>query len=272
MYRKNLVNVAAMGANEGISIANYYRKQWAGFDGAPLNIGLDGTYQLSENHFVGANIYSNSVGDGWINDYDLSASYAFRIVFDRLRPDYNQGHYLSFGISMGWRYFQVDGSKVDPNYEDLTVVNFNTKVSNMGAKVGVYYYYNGFYSGISIPDIVNENPFDTEDIYVNFKQMNYNLLVGYNWFIDRTWSLDMGTYIKAYKESPTQFEVNAIVTYDNFISTGLNYRSNNEIIALFQIKFIENWKVGYAFEYKVDNSTLSKAGTHEIMLIYKVWL
>ena len=271
MFRKNLVNVAAMGANEGMSVSNYYRKQWAGFNGSPLNMGLDGTYMLTDNHFVGANIYSNSIGDGFINDYDISASYAFRIVFDKVRSKYNNGHYVSFGLSMGWRYFQVDGSKIDPEFSDPTVSNYNSKISAMGAKMGVYYYNQGFYSGISIPDIVNENPLADEDVFINLQKMNYNWLVGYNWIIDRIWSLDMSGYLKVFDESRTQFEVNAIATYDNLISGGLNYRSNNEMMVLFQIKFLEDWKVGYAFEYKLDNSTLSKAGTHEIMITYELF-
>ena len=271
MFRNNLVNVGAMAAINGSSYSSYFRKQWAGFNGSPQNIGLDGVYQLTENHYLGANIYSNSVGDGWLNDYDISASYAFKIVFDRVRPNYNIGHYVSFGISMGWRYFQVDGSKIDPEMLDPSVTGFNDKVSSLGAKFGVYYYNRGFYSGFSIPDIVNENPFATEEVFVNFKQMNYNLLVGYNWIIDRSWSVDFNSYIKAYSESSTQFDINAVATYDNFISGGLSYRSSNEMAVIFQVELLENWKAGYAFEYKLDNSTLSSAGTHEIMLTYSIF-
>ena len=53
---------------------------------------------------------------------------------------------------------------------------------------------------------------------------------------------------------------------DSFITVGLGYRNVDAVMAYFQIKFNEQFGIGYSFDYTLSELQLPSKNTHEFSL------
>ncbi|MCK5824656.1 MAG: type IX secretion system membrane protein PorP/SprF [Ichthyobacteriaceae bacterium] len=268
LFRKNLVNMAAMVENIDFSVSGYSYKDWEEDNSSPLSVGLDAVQQFTDGNYLGTSFNMNSVAGGAIVDYDLSFSYANKIRFKR-KQDNKRGHFLSLGFSLSWRYFIID-NKVFNSEDSQNSASIDQKAGNIGSKFGAYYYVNGFYSGISFPNLMKNNPINSNDKFTSYQQLLVNSLVGYDWIINRDFNLDANIYMRAYDTRKLDAEINAIMTYNNFISAGLSVQTNGNFSFITQFIISDNWRLGLSSEVKFQDTYMKLTHNYDFMLTYNL--
>ena len=119
-----------------------------------------------------------------------------------------------------------------------------------------------------MPYILETPQFYIED---NFKETrlaenpNYFLTTGAIFDISEDLKFKPSTMIRHTANLPLSVDVNANLYYKDIIETGLSYRHENSISALFALIIKEKYRIGYAYDHKF--TTLGgNFSTHEIIL------
>ena len=148
-YMSNVlsINPAYAGSNDMLSFNAVSRNQWVGINGAPETQTFSVHSPITKYRMgLGLSFLKDKIGP--ISQTGVNIDYSYTIDFDRRR-------YLAFGLKGGVNFYAA-------NYTDLELINQNDYVfqtdqfhrflPNVG--VGVYYYTERFYAGLSAPKLI----------------------------------------------------------------------------------------------------------------------
>ena len=100
----------------------------------------------------------------------------------------------------------------------------------------------------------------------NRQLRHYNFIGGY--FIEMNdFSLETSLLLKFIEPGFMQFDINLTGTYNDIISLGLSYRTDNAVVAMLGLK-AGNFRFGYAYDYTLMDIGKYSVGSHEIFLSY----
>ncbi|WP_136465457.1 type IX secretion system membrane protein PorP/SprF [Flagellimonas onchidii] len=265
MLNTIVVNPAYAGAGNVLSIAALHRSQWIGLDGAPETQTLSIQSPLSERLGIGLSVVNDNIGDGTVQEtyFDLALSYTI--------PASQYGS-LAFGLNVGGDFLNVDFTRLVNYGVETNLPNIDSKFSpNVG--VGVYYYQEKFYAGLSVPSLLETEHFDNSANGTSFlakERMNFYLISGYQFDLNSDLVLNPGFLLKAVSGGPLQFDLTTKLTFNDKFSVGAAYRLDSAVSALFGVKFAEKFLVGLA--YDVETTTLGSNqfndGSFEVFLRY----
>lgn len=256
LYNMQILNPAYVGARAELSMSVLSREQWVGVEGAPKTRTFSINGRTRRGLGIGATFVNDQIGLSKINNFNIDASYTL------ITSKYSR---LSFGLKGGITFFDnnlANGITPDNNVNTSTTGNF----PNVG--FGAFYYNKKFYVGLSMPYILETPQFYIED---NFKETrlaenpNYFLTTGAIFDISEDLKFKPSTMIRHTANLPLSVDVNANLYYKDIIETGLSYRHENSISALFALIIKEKYRIGYAYDHKF--TTLGgNFSTHEIIL------
>ncbi|MBL0136293.1 MAG: PorP/SprF family type IX secretion system membrane protein [Chitinophagaceae bacterium] len=130
-----------MQATEYLEVDAIYRYQWVNIIGAPKSMNISAHSPLRNTHIgLGMNVFYEGIGPT-ITQGALAA-FSYRILFPNSK--------LSFGIEAGYKYKDIDWSKVNPN--DIEDPIFRAQVKHKvvpDASFGIYYSTKKYYLGLS---------------------------------------------------------------------------------------------------------------------------
>lgn len=141
-------NPAYAGSKDHLSLGLQFRRQWAGFEGAPRTFSLSAHSPLRRNQYaLGASFTADKVGA--TTRVDANAVYAYRIKI-------NQDVLLSLGLQAGVTNWHADWFTVtvEQGGDEVFQNNFSIWQPNFGA--GAYLYSKDYYIGLSCPRLVEQ--------------------------------------------------------------------------------------------------------------------
>lgn len=249
------INPAYAGANDGTSVGLRYRKQWAGFEGAPSTLGLNAESKILQKRLAaGLTVISDRIGITQNLSVDLSLASHLRV---------SENGFLSVGIKLGANLIRSDFSmllNVDPT--DLLYVTDNVNIPYAG--FGALYYTDRFYAGFSIPRIIS---FGDVAPQTTITKPHYYLYGGYRITLNDDIELRpalLGKYVSA---APFEVDVAMDVWYRNQFGLGLSYRTMDAVS--FTVKSqLKQIYIGYSYDMTVSALRTFNSGSHEIYLGY----
>ena len=264
MYSGLYINPAFSGTQAYSEVNAIYRKQWVNFDGAPVSQILSAEGAVKEKNMGwGAILVNDKIGVSYRTDLQLN--YAYHIRTGRQSK-------LSLGLRGGASYCRA-------KLTDLKVWDGNDQVfaSNLNnlwmpnAGVGLYYYSQNFYSGLSCPNVVD---YTNRDIFFNSSATprivpHYYLTCGYVINSVKDINLKPSFLIRFVPFAPVQADLNLMADYKNKLSLGVSYRTMDGIIALLQVIMNDDWRLGYSYDYPFTKINQYSYGSHEIMLSFR---
>ena len=165
MYNTININPAYAGSRGVLSIFGLYRTQWVGLDGAPETSSFSINTPINNSRLgVGLSLVNDKIGP--TNENNISADISYTI---QTSSDFK----LSFGIKGTANIFNLDINKLnpedqgDPQFQDLE----NKFSPNVGA--GVYWHSNQAYIGFSVPNFIETNRYDDNDVAIYKDKINY---------------------------------------------------------------------------------------------------
>jgi type IX secretion system PorP/SprF family membrane protein len=277
-YNKLPVNAAYTGGKDLISMRMVYRHQWTNLPGAPQTINFNIHSPLKKERIaLGLSVLNDRLGSTkqtWI-----MPSFAYRIPFKNDTK-------LSFGISAGVLFYKTNLVTLEAvNVGDPLLEN-NLRGVSANAGVGMYYYGQKFYFGISMPNILPLNYIKNKDnnqLPDRFKMVPHLYIMGgYTFEIGKKkkfWIQPqlLMKYIASTKfKVPFEMDVNTTFTIYKIFNFGATYRTglankfdNREsvdVMGLFNIP--KGFSIGYSYDITISRVKYYNNGTHEIMIGY----
>ncbi|CAG2532377.1 MULTISPECIES: PorP/SprF family type IX secretion system membrane protein [Maribacter] len=269
MYNTVAVNPAYAGSRGVLSIAALHRSQWVGLDGAPTTQTLNINSPISDRVGLGLSIVNDEIGNGTNQDTYFDAVFSYTV------PTSEEGK-LSFGLKAGGHFLNIDFNRLrnyDPSNAAVGQTNIDNKFSpNFGA--GVYYHTEQFYAGLSIPNFLETEHFDSggnSNSYIAQERMNWYLITGYVFDINPDLKLKPALLFKAVEGAPLQADLSATVLLNDTFSLGAAYRWDAAMSALVGFQLNEKLMLGLAYDREITElgSTSFNDGSFEIFLRFE---
>ncbi|MFH6995968.1 type IX secretion system membrane protein PorP/SprF [Flavobacterium sp. FlaQc-48] len=262
MYNTISINPAYAGSRGVMSVFGLYRTQWVGLDGAPETSSFSLNTPVSKNVGLGVSLVNDKIGP--TNENNLSADFSYSIPTSATAK-------LSFGIKGSANLFKLDPTKLTPEDQgDPQFQDFKNKFSpNVGA--GVYWHTDKAYVGLSIPNFIQTNRYDDNEVSIYKDRINYYFIAGYVFDLDRYERVKFKPAIltKMVEGSPLQVDASANFMFNDKFVLGLAYRWSASVSALAGFQITDGLYLGYAYDRETTKLVNYNSGSHEIFLRFE---
>ena len=265
MYNMSIVNPAYTTQNKGmLNLGSLYRSQWKNAIGAPTTFTFFAHTPFSKKIEMGVSIISDDIGDGALRENNIYADFAYILKLDDKSN-------LSLGLKAGITIFEsnfTDFMLPDIQEDPLFNENLNNTFPNTG--IGVYYNRSNFYAGLSIPNLLTIKHIENKNGInrIGAEAVHLFGIMGYVYTVNSNIKLKPSLLTKMVKGSPISIDASLNVLFNNRIESGLSYRLNDAISAMFNIAVLPPLRIGYAYDYTLSNLGAFNSGTHELFVLF----
>jgi len=263
MYNTININPAYAGSRGALSIFALHRDQWVGLDGAPKTNTVSVNTPINNSNIgIGLSLVNDKIGP--TNENQISADVSYTIPTSETWK-------LSFGIKATADIFNLDVTKLNPETAgDPQFQNFNSDFSpNIGA--GVYWRSDKAYIGLSVPNFIETNRYDDNDVAIYKDKMNYYLMAGYVFDLSYDLKFKPALLTKMVEGAPLQVDVSANFMFFEKFTVGVAYRWSAAISAMVGFQITDGLYVGYGYDNETTNLKNYNSGSHEIFLRYEIF-
>ena len=262
MYNTININPAYAGSRGALSMFALYRTQWVGLDGAPVTSTVSMNTPLNESNLgLGISLINDKIGPTTENSISADLSYTV--------PTSDTWN-LSFGIKATANLFDLDASKLNPvNAADPSLQNYSTFSPNIGA--GVYWHSEKAYIGLSIPNFIETNRYDDNEVAIFKERISYYLIGGLVFDLNDTVKFKPAILTKIIQGAPLQVDVSANFMFFDKFMIGASYRWSAALSAMVGFQVSDGLYVGYGYDRETTNLNNYNSGSHEIFLRYELF-
>lgn len=261
------LNPASISSYSDMSASLLYKKQWVGFDGSPTFQGIDFNMPIGESpSSIGLTAFNDALGI--TRTTDIGLNYAYRL---KVR---DEGH-LSFGLSGKLLLRQSDHTELRlQDEQDPSFAEDSPNAALPDFRFGAYYFQEKYYVGLAMPNLLNgqwiqENGGLTSATEFDPSAIHYYLHGGYEFELDPDWKFQPSTMFKFIGGAPLQMDLSAQFLYEDLYGIGFGYRSKEIMNVFFNLRFMDQFRVGYAYDFNLSDISVDGEGSHEVMLIYE---
>jgi type IX secretion system PorP/SprF family membrane protein len=257
MYSMNILNPAYAGSRGVTSIGLLGRTQWVGVDGAPQTATLSINGPVGKNVGLGFSVIHDEIGP--VKEDNLYADFSYTLNFSGEDK-------FAFGIKAGATFLNVrEFTTVD---QDPLNVPVSLVAPNFG--VGVMYYNDRFYAGLSVPNFIESRYLDTKNGISSSasEKTHYFLTSGYVFDLDENLKLKPSTMLKAAPGAPLSVDLSLNLLIQEKVELGLSHRLDDSISGMVGFQVSQDLRIGYAYDYTTTNFGVFNSGSHEIMILF----
>lgn len=257
MYNMNVLNPAYAGSKDVLSIGLLGRTQWVNLDGAPKTLTLSLHSPVWKNLGLGVSVIHDEIGP--VKEDNVYADFSYTIQT-------SENAHLAFGLKAGFTFLDVKLTKT--NDPDPLNVPIHKAMPNIG--VGLYYYTNRFYAGLSAPNFLKTRHLEKKKgIYSTASERaHFFLTAGYVFEPSETLKLKPSTMVKATGGAPLSIDLSLNALFNEFFEIGLSYRLDDSVSAMLGINISKDFRIGYAYDHTITSFGQFNSGSHEIMILY----
>jgi type IX secretion system PorP/SprF family membrane protein len=237
-----------------------HRQQWIGIEDAPVTSNLTFHTPVIGGFSMGLNVTQDKYGIFTSSGGLLSFAYSVPLGFNQ---------YISFGLSGGAKYQNVDFSSLDPNAPFDPAFANQEATTKLDGNAGLAYHIGGFSLGVSLQNIfehkaIPDQSFDegTLGLIRNYIiTADYMLYFGNDEYIFHPY----GSY-RSFEGFSSQYEAGGIFHLKHLLWVGGSYRQDFGIIGILGVKLKSAFSVSYAYEMPTEKVDGINKTSHEIHL------
>lgn len=261
-FQPMVLNPAYSGSFEGLAVSAMYSSQWTGFDGAPKTQFLTANYRLNNDKMgLGLSIYNDEIGP--VKETNIEGNYSYNV---ELNDNWN----LALGIKAGINNFAIDFGKL--NIENPGEINNmqgkNSQVSPI-IGTGMYLYTEKFFFGVSSPNLVKTKYFDEYNTSIATKNIYMYGNIGYLFQIDYDFSVTPILQYRYTKNASANVVLMTNVEWKETLYGGINTDFDSSIGAFAGVRFLDNFKFAYSYDYSLNEFSGYNGGNHTFILSYE---
>ena len=284
LIRENAValNPAMTGVQGYMSGLATFRKEFTQISGSPYTAFVMMEGQVADKNIgIGGAVIADQTGPTGRIGGTISASYQLKIgrAYDYVnaeRGHYNTAtdHMITFGLSLSFMQFRVNGSELNPlQTGDPQLFSNNVYKFAPDAAFGIYYQWmQHLYLGVSVPQILGLNEsFTGHNGVANIQTVrHFNMLAGGKIDVVKgKFSIDPVGAFRWVKNAPPQGDIGTRFTFLNSIWVGGTYRSLNTFVLDAGIEIKTMIRICYAYDYHFASYTSDIGPTHELTVAFR---
>ena len=262
MYNTININPAYAGSRGFMSLFALHRTQWIGLDGAPVTNSFSINTPIGNSKMgVGISFLNDRIGPTNENEISADVSYSIRT---------SESFRLSFGLKVTANVFNLDVSRLNPvSQNDPQFQNLNNSFTpNFGA--GLYLHSEKTYIGLSVPNFIESNKYDSNSVAMFKEKMNYYLIAGHVFDIGENLKFKPSLLTKMVTGAPLQVDVSGNFLISKKFVIGGAYRWSAAFSAMTGFQISEGIFVGYGYDKETTNLANYNSGSHEIFLRFEL--
>jgi type IX secretion system PorP/SprF family membrane protein len=263
MYNTININPAYAGSRGAMSIFALHRTQWVGLDGAPTTNAVSINTPFNNSRLgLGVSLINDQIGPTHGNNFSTDLSYTIPT---------SEKTKLSFGIKGSLNLFDLDPNKLTPEHAgDESLLGFNNKVTpNIGA--GIYLHSDKAYIGLSVPNFIESNRFNDNNVKVYKEKINYYLIAGYVMDLSNALKFKPALLTKMVQGAPLQVDMSGNFMFNDKFTLGLAYRWSSSASAMAGFQVSDALYIGYGYDLETTKLDNYNSGSHEIFLRYEIF-
>jgi len=262
MYNTININPAYAGSRGALSVFALHRTQWVGLDGAPVTNAVSVNTPFNNSRLgLGVSIINDKIGPTHENTISADLSYTVP-TSEKVK--------LSFGVKATANLFDLDVTRLNPVDDDPSLHDYNNKFSpNIGA--GVYLHSDKAYVGLSIPNFIETNRYDDNEVAIFKEKINYYLIAGYILDLNSSIKFKPALLTKMVKGAPLQVDVSGNFMFNDKFVLGVAYRWSAAVTAMAGFQISDAMYIGYGYDLETTNLDNYNSGSHEIFLRYELF-
>jgi type IX secretion system PorP/SprF family membrane protein len=262
MYNTINVNPAYAGSRGVTSIFGMHRTQWVGIEGAPQTNSFSINTPLGESKVgLGLSVISDKIGPTVDNNLAVDFSYTIQT---------SDTYKLAFGIKAGGSFFNLDVSRLDPNNPiDPSLTNYNKFNPQLGA--GLYLHSEKTYLGVSVPNFLQTNRYNDNDVAIYSPKMTYYFIAGHVFDLSPSVQCKPALLTKLVNGAPLQVDLSGNFLIMDKFTLGVAYRWDAAVSGLAGFQVSESLFIGYGYDYETTQLQKYNSGSHEVFLRYELF-
>lgn len=247
-------NPAYVGSNFVNEVSVSTRNQWTSIENSPRGQLLTLSSPRKNNVGLGISAFTRK---NFVERRSLAyIDFSYKLQFSSEK-------FLFLGLKGGTSLFKTDFSEISNQsiITDPALNNTNRVKPNLG--VGMLLKYPKFYFSFSIPRLFSQSDNNFE---YNNERMNTYLGVGFKKEVLSNIGFETNAFLRLIQGSKAIMDLNGLLSFNENLKLGANYRTNNTISPLLQLR-INNFDIGYGYEFSLNNNLVGLGvKTHEIFL------
>jgi len=260
-YNMTILNPAYAGTKDGLRINLLSKTQWVGIEDGPKTTTFSIHSPLEKNKNLGVGLSAINDTSGPLTENRISADVSYSIYL-RYKGT------VSFGVKAGYSFQSLDETRLNFNTTETTSLE-NTSISYPDFGLGLYYYEDNFYAGISVPSILRF-------VYLHQKTGEYTELkktntlymtTGYVFKINDNLQLKPSVLTSFSTILPINFDLSNTFFLNNKFELGVSYRNKTTVGFIGAFNLNNGFRVGYAYDYLLSELGGINNGSHEILLL-----
>ncbi|MCG9792644.1 PorP/SprF family type IX secretion system membrane protein [Flavobacterium algicola] len=262
MYNTININPAYAGSRGALSVFALHRTQWVGLDGAPVTNAVSVNTPLNNSRLgLGVSIINDKIGPTTENTISGDLSYTIPT---------SESFKLSFGLKATANLFDLNSTKLNPvDADDPTLQNVTKFNPNIGA--GIYYHSDKAYVGLSVPNFIETNRYDDNEVAISKEKMTYYLIGGYIFDLSSTLKFKPAVLTKMIAGSPLQVDISSNFMLFDKLTLGASYRWSAALSAMVGFQISDAMYIGYGYDRETTNLKNYNSGSHEIFFRYEIF-
>lgn len=265
MFNTMVINPAFAGSRGVSTIGLLHRSQWIGLDGAPTTQTLNFSTPVTERVGIGFSVVNDEIGNGTSQETYFDAAFSYTLPVSEEAS-------LALGLKAGGHFLSLDFTNLVNYGAETNLPNIDNKFSpNFG--LGVYYYTETFYAGLSVPNILETEHFENaaqSSSFLAAEQLNFYLMSGYVYELNRNMKFRPALLLKGVGGAPLQVDLSANMLFNDTFSFGAAYRWDAAVSALVGLQISNKFLLGLAYDVETTalGSTQFNDGSFEVFLRY----
>lgn len=251
-------NPAYVGSNFVNEVSVSTRNQWTSIENSPRGQLLTLSSPRKNNVGLGISAFTRK---NFVERRSLAyIDFSYKLQFSSEK-------FLFLGLKGGTSLFKTDFSEISNQsiITDPALNNTNRVKPNLG--VGMLLKYPKFYFSFSIPRLFSQSDNNFE---YNNERMNTYLGVGFKKEVLSNIGFETNAFLRLVQGSKAIMDLNGLLSFNENLKLGANYRTNNTISPLLQLR-INNLEIGYAYEFSLKNTLIGLGvKTHEVFLKFNI--
>jgi type IX secretion system PorP/SprF family membrane protein len=262
MYNTININPAYAGSRGALSLFGLHRTQWVGLEGAPVTNTVSMNTPLNGSNLgLGVSLINDKIGPTHENTISADLSYSIQTSVN---------YKLSFGMKVTANLFDLDESRLTPEQAgDPSLQNYNSFTPNIGA--GVYLHSDKGYVGFSIPNFIESNRYDDNEVAIFKEKINYYLIAGYVFDFTDSIKFKPALLTKMVEGAPLQADISGNFMFNEKLVVGIAYRWSAAVSAMVGFQVSDAMYIGYGYDQETTNLENYNSGSHEIFLRYEIF-
>ena len=258
---------AVAGNKDCLDMRMGHRNQWVGFPGAPTNsyLSLAGRIGDSPRAVQGIGVRLEDDQAGAWGSTSASIAYSHKLKLSK-------GGWISGGFALGISQYRLSIGDLDfPNVEssgDPAVLGETSQMVFPTIDAGFWYQDKKSFAGLSLLNATSAN---MNELTAGSKAAMVIVATGgTSLALDGNMVFRPSANIRYSKGLPACFELNGAIVFEDMISVGLGYRSQNALVASLQLSLFNYMKVGYSYDINISNLNIVSPNSHEFTIAFSV--